>query len=380
MGEAAGSSSAAAASPPPRTPAPLSPHESVPIDPFPSAVARDSPWPGPTSPDSPYSACAHLDPTPAAMKYDPDKQPPQVIVSYASAMCDGHGKQLMWSVVNELHRRNITVFAAPMTPTGQDWDDYFFGQLPHAKAFVALFCPAYFESDKCKNELARAYKANVRILPLLFEVLPSRILQMQPGWLGTTPADVRLGNNVKGGIGQLLPEPGNTFEEEWDFNIEKLVADILGGSPGGSPCRSPSGSLGGTTTVAISARALSKQPMAASTPLAKDVSTSPPGSSQPSASADPFPAAAPAPPLAATSGKSTVRASASLDSPAKVGTTSTQAAGFLGARRAAQEWLAKQLDRNDDRSSSSPDSQPSPVASADVDAATAPTQSRPSQS
>ena len=152
----------------------------------------------------------------------------QVILSYASNMCGGQGKALMWSLVNELHRRNITVFATPMTPTGEAWDDYFFGQLPHAKAFVALFCPAYFESDKCKHELARAYKANVRILPLLFEDLPAQILQMQPGWMGESPADVRLGNNVKGGIGQMLPEPGETFEEEWTRNVDKLAAEILG--------------------------------------------------------------------------------------------------------------------------------------------------------
>ena len=132
----------------------------------------------------------------------------QVILSYASSMCGGKGKPLMWSLVNELHRRNITVFATPMTPTGEAWDDYFFGQLPHAKAFVALFCPAYFESDKCKHELARAYKANVRILPLLFEELPAKTLQMEPGWMGGSPADVRLGNNVKGGVGQMLPGPG----------------------------------------------------------------------------------------------------------------------------------------------------------------------------
>ena len=152
----------------------------------------------------------------------------QVILSYASSMCGGKGKPLMWSLVNELHRRNITVFATPMTPTGEAWDDYFFGQLPHAKAFVALFCPAYFESDKCKHELARAYKANVRILPLLFEDLPAQILQMQPGWMGESPADVRLGNNVKGGVGQMLPEPGETFEEEWARNVDKLAAEILG--------------------------------------------------------------------------------------------------------------------------------------------------------
>lgn len=152
----------------------------------------------------------------------------QVILSYASNMCGGQGKSLMWSLVNELHRRNITVFATPMTPTGEAWDDYFFGQLPHAKAFVALFCPAYFESDKCKHELARAYKANVRIMPLLFEDLPAQILQMQPGWMGESPADVRLGNNVKGGVGQMLPEPGETFEQEWTRNVDKLASEILG--------------------------------------------------------------------------------------------------------------------------------------------------------
>ena len=151
-----------------------------------------------------------------------------MILSYASDMCAGKGKSLMWSLVNELHRRNITVFATPMTPTGEAWDDYFFGQLPHTNAFVALFCPAYFESDKCKHELARAYKANVRILPLLFENLSTHILQMQPGWMGESPADVRLGNNVKGGVGQLLPEPGETFEEEWAHNVDQLATLILG--------------------------------------------------------------------------------------------------------------------------------------------------------
>ena len=30
-------------------------------------------------------------------------------------MCGGQGRALMWSLVNELHRRHITVFATPMT-------------------------------------------------------------------------------------------------------------------------------------------------------------------------------------------------------------------------------------------------------------------------
>ena len=261
--------------PPSRTPLrvsppkiPLSPHGPPPIAPLDTAALEPR-----SSASSPYSERAYskldgaiLDPTPAAMRYNPDQEPPQVthaaappcpsdttyaqrtpptplpltaerrppltamqvILSYASNMCGGQGKSLMWSLVNELHRRNITVFATPMTPTGEAWDDYFFGQLPHAKAFVALFCPAYFESDKCKHELARAYKANVRIMPLLFEDLPAQILQMQPGWMGESPADVRLGNNVKGGVGQMLPEPGETFEQEWTRNVDKLASEILG--------------------------------------------------------------------------------------------------------------------------------------------------------
>ena len=60
-----------------------------------------------------------------------------MILSYASDMCGGQGRALMWSLVNELHRRHITVFATPMTPTGEAWDDYFFGQLPHAKVRVS---------------------------------------------------------------------------------------------------------------------------------------------------------------------------------------------------------------------------------------------------
>ena len=48
----------------------------------------------------------------------------------------------------------------------------------------------------------------MRILPLLFEELPAKIVQMEPGWMGDSPADVRLGNNVKGGVGQMLPGPG----------------------------------------------------------------------------------------------------------------------------------------------------------------------------
>ena len=58
------------------------------------------------------------------------------------------------------------------------------------------------------NPNARPDQANVRILPLLFEALPAKIVQMEPGWMGDSPADVRLGNNVKGGVGQMLPGPG----------------------------------------------------------------------------------------------------------------------------------------------------------------------------
>ena len=185
-----------------------------------------------------------------------------VVISYTTRMlghCNGiqghddFGKQppLLWGITNALSSNGIKVFVAPMTTGGEDWTDKFFGQMGNSKCKVvlALYTNAYFEdSPKCMEELVKAAKFRKKIIPLLMEHgIPQKFLQLQEGWLNETPLHhkhakftTRLegapvdddeyeemltekGTNLQGIVGQMIPQPGNRFQDNWAENVAKLV-------------------------------------------------------------------------------------------------------------------------------------------------------------
>ena len=81
---------------------------------------------------------------------------PEVIFSYASRTDDEKGTAWMWMLASLLREAGITSYNARQTPVGGDWLKEWFGRMPDCKICVAMFSPAYFESDKCKNELYEA--------------------------------------------------------------------------------------------------------------------------------------------------------------------------------------------------------------------------------
>ena len=84
---------------------------------------------------------------------------PEVIFSYASRTDDEKGTAWMWMLASLLREAGITSYNARQTPVGGDWLKEWFGRMPDCKICVAMFSPAYFESDKCKNELYEARRA-----------------------------------------------------------------------------------------------------------------------------------------------------------------------------------------------------------------------------
>ena len=81
---------------------------------------------------------------------------PEVIFSYASRTDGEKGTAWMWMLASLLREGGITSYNARQTPVGGDWLKEWFGRMPDCKICVAMFSPAYFESDKCKNELYEA--------------------------------------------------------------------------------------------------------------------------------------------------------------------------------------------------------------------------------
>ena len=98
------------------------------------------------------------------------------------------------------------------------------------------------------EELVKAAKFQKKIIPLLMEHgIPRKFLSMQEGWLNDTPLHhghakfrTRLegapvddddyeemltekGTNVQGIVGQMIPQPGNRFQDNWAENVAKLV-------------------------------------------------------------------------------------------------------------------------------------------------------------
>ena len=90
---------------------------------------------------------------------------PEVIFSYASRTDGEKGTAWMWMLASLLRDSGITSYNARQTPAGGDWLKEWFGRMPDCKICVAMFSPAYFESDKCKNELYEAAGSHLEPQP-----------------------------------------------------------------------------------------------------------------------------------------------------------------------------------------------------------------------
>ena len=86
---------------------------------------------------------------------------PEVIFSYASRTDGEKGTAWMWMLAGLLREAGITSYNARQTPVGGDWLKEWFGRMPDCKICVAMFSPAYFESDKCKDELYEAAESQL---------------------------------------------------------------------------------------------------------------------------------------------------------------------------------------------------------------------------
>lgn len=86
---------------------------------------------------------------------------PEVIFSYASRTDGEKGTAWMWMLASLLREGGITSYNARQTPVGGDWLKEWFGRMPDCKICVAMFSPAYFESDKCKDELYEAAESQL---------------------------------------------------------------------------------------------------------------------------------------------------------------------------------------------------------------------------
>jgi hypothetical protein len=161
--------------------------------------------------------------------WDLEKHKADIVISYASRMLGrgqkSDGPDEIWILTNALLSRGFKVWVAPMTPTGENRDDYFFGKIATCKAFLALYSKAYLESDKCMEELYEAFthKSLPKICLLRFE----QGVTLPQHFLGNDTRKARnRADNANRHIGQVYPAPGKCFQDDWGAHFEHLCQEL----------------------------------------------------------------------------------------------------------------------------------------------------------
>jgi hypothetical protein len=169
---------------------------------------------------------------------DVDSYYPEVLVSYATghrkdvdAPGCGPGMYYAKATVDALQEAGIGTFSGLHVGAGTDWKvflDKLGGRFSECKLLVVVVTPALFLSKPCLVEIATAQKADVRVLPVLFE---NPMTAPRDQWPMITKADQEgklMLLAVQSGFGELnvMPSPPGDIVSQPSVMV-RVVDEVL---------------------------------------------------------------------------------------------------------------------------------------------------------